>query len=106
MYVEFDFVNFVNALTTMSNRIEKRCNRPQHLKIISYDIILEPILQNPTKITPYHYYKNKKFLYLSCPFYSDRCFKCIYDNQSYCDVRGLSIFQLRKIATQHSKAES
>ncbi len=98
IYIKLDFVNFVDTLTTMSNRIEKRRIRPRHPKTISRDIILELILQNPTKMAPYHYCKNKGFICLFYPFHSDRCSEYVRNNQSYYDVRGLSILQLRKIA--------
>ena len=106
IYVELNFVNFVDTLTIISNRIEKHCTRPRHPKTVSYDITLKLILQSPIKMAPCYYYKNKGFICLSCPSHSDHYFKCVHNNQLYYDVRDLSILQLRKIATQYSKAES
>ena len=90
----------------MFSRIEKCYNRPRHFKTVSYDIILKLIFQNPIKIILCHYCKNKRFIYLSCPFHSDRYSEYVRNNQSYYDVRNLSILQFRKIVVQHSKAKS
>ena len=103
---QLDFVNFIDILTTMSNHIEKHYIYPRYLKTISRDITLELILQNPIEMAFCYYYKNKKFIYLFYFIYSDCCSKYIRNNQFYCDIRGLSIFQLYKIITQHSKIES
>ncbi|KAK4182559.1 hypothetical protein QBC35DRAFT_349364, partial [Podospora australis] len=40
------------------------------------------------------------------PLDSVRCASCIRNNQSSCDVQGVSVHQLRKIASQHAKLES
>ncbi len=90
----------------MSSCIEKRCIRPRHFKTMFRNITLELILQNPIEMALCHYYKSKGFICFSCFIHSDRCSKYIRDNQSYYDVRSLSIFQFRKIVVQYSKAKS
>lgn len=40
------------------------------------------------------------------PLESDRCQWCVRDNQSRCDVLGVTAAQLRDIADRHSKLES
>jgi len=92
MCIKLGFVNFVDVLTTMSSCIEKCCIRSRYLKIISRDITLELILQSPIEMAFCYYCKSKGFICFSCFFHSDRCFECVCDNQSYCDVWGLSIF--------------
>ncbi|KAM4065235.1 hypothetical protein HRG_004433 [Hirsutella rhossiliensis] len=37
---------------------------------------------------------------------SSRCYDCVRLNLSYCDAKGLSVQQLRKIGAQHQKIES
>ena len=106
MDIKLNFVNFVNTLTTMSNCIEKHRIRLRHLKTVFRNIILKLILQNLIKIALYHYYKNKRFICFSYLFHLDRYSKYVCNNQSYYDIRGLSIFQFYKIAIQHSKVES
>jgi len=90
----------------MFNRIEKHRICPRYLKTVSRNIILKLIFQNLTEIALYHYYKSKGFIYLFCLFHSDYCSKCIRNNQSYYNVRGLSILQFRKIVIQYFKVES
>lgn len=102
----FSFLYRRNA-DKMSSRVKKTKSKTPHPKTIRRDALLELILQAPITIKrSYAFYKKRS---LSCEMSlsdSSRYVAYINGNQSLCDAQGVTIQQLRYIASQYSKLEA
>lgn len=91
-----------------ANRVQKPSSKPPpHPKTLRRDVLLETILRAPIVMkTSCSFCERRDFTCEASPGDSSRCASCIRHNQSHCDAQGVTVAQLRRIASQHDKIES
>lgn len=91
-----------------SDRVSKFRAKTKSASSIRRNDLLSVILSNPDLATmpSCSYCKEKgREQCQASPLDSDRCVWCVRDNQSRCDILGVSPSQLRSIADRHSRLE-
>ncbi|TQV92552.1 hypothetical protein IF1G_00001 [Cordyceps javanica] len=92
-----------------SNRVSRSfvCSRKPSRKTDERNALLELMIGNLVDMPACSFCKDQGLQNCKASDVdSSRCFECIRLNRSYCDMNPLTPQQLRRIGTQHQKAES
>jgi len=98
MYIEFSFVIFVDALTTISNRIYKQ---RKSSSVFKKTFLLRVIVRSKEMLICENCFKYDLRFYIVSPLDSARCIECIRLNYSKCDILGFIATQLKVLSSTY-----
>ncbi len=107
IYVQFGFVNILDILTTIFNRISKQRKTSFEQSLVRKIHLLRSLFLDLFEMSIYNYCVRLKFpSYEVSPLDSFRCVEYVRKNRLGCDVLGVLSKQLLAISVQHLRTEA
>jgi len=107
IYIQLDFVNILDILTTISNHINKQRKTSSKQSLTRKIHLLYSLSSDPTEILSYNHCIRLEFLsYEISPLDSSHYIEYIRKNRSDCNILDVSSKQLLTISVQYLRIEA